>query len=720
MSKLDSALGLAKLGFHIFPLMPDSKLPAIKDYPNKASRDLQTIEDWWIDPIMETENDYNIGISTSKFNDQEALVVIDVDMKPGKEGDKSLEELDMLGKEIPATLTQLTPTGGRHIIYRHNVPLKQGVNVLGNGLDIRSKGGYIVGAGSTIGGKAYTMLMDSIKAAPEWLTHTLGLAPEKSLVEAPKNVNQDAAIERAIHYLENEAPESIKGAGGDHTAYKVAAKVKDFGVDQETCLELMMDHWFDGSGWSPEKLQAKIEHAYRYGIDPVGAAAPEAQFLPVVQSAETLHYLEAINKDHALVLVEGSYFVIHETLDEKGKPKRNFLNDQAFKRKYSNRTLQKRGTWATEWLEWPNRREYQGICFAPEREAQHNYYNLWRGFSCTPLAYSEGTAEQKRGFDMFISHARENVCNGNEPLFNWLMGYFAHLIQKPYERPLTTVVFRGSKGVGKNAIIDRIGKLIQGHYKVAHNKRYLTSNFNGHMDSCLCLVLDEAFWSGDKDAEGQLKGITTAPEILIERKGKEPYEVDNLVRLIIIGNEDWLVPASSDERRYAVLDVGTGKKQNKKFFHDMRVLLDEKGGNRILLDYLRKFDLGQVDVNDAPKTKALLDQKLSSLEPFQMWWYESLSLGQIANSDFGDSWEELVEASRFRQAFARYCRDRNIRTRLPDERTIGRMFKQLLPTAARTKKWKDGSTAWVYRLPELDQARKQWEAFIGQEVIWDS
>ena len=99
------------------------------------------------------------------------------------------------------------------------------------------------------------------------------------------------------------------------------------------------------------------------------------------------------------------------------------------------------------------------------------------------------------------------------------------------------------KGVGKNALVDRIGGLLShDNYLVTHDGRYLMSSFNGHMESCLCMVFDEAFWSGDKSAEGKLKGLITSPEVLIERKGKEAYKADNLVGTIIIGNESWLVP----------------------------------------------------------------------------------------------------------------------------------------------------------------------------------
>lgn len=73
---------------------------------------------------------------------------MDVDNKGGKNGDAQILALELDGYELPASLEQSTPSGGRHIIYATPQPLKQGVNVLGAGLDIRSRGGYIVGPGS--------------------------------------------------------------------------------------------------------------------------------------------------------------------------------------------------------------------------------------------------------------------------------------------------------------------------------------------------------------------------------------------------------------------------------------------------------------------------------------------------------------------------------------------------------------------------------------------
>lgn len=729
MSQLQSAINLAKKGFHVFPLSPNSKLPAIDDYPNRASRDPEQLRKWWIDPVLEIEQPFNVGISTTKFADDEALVVIDVDNKGQKRGDEEILRLEFDGFELPSTFEQTTPTGGRHLVYRSKQAFKQGVNILGKGLDVRAKGGYIVGAGSYIEGKQYEVIERDIARPPQWLISKLKQShdkPEAPQVKVVESLDQARAKARALRYLEKEAPLSIEGDGGDETAYKVACRVKDLGVDQTTAFELLFVNWNPRCAppWSAEELESKVENAYRYGTETVGVASPEADFDSLSEPVKR-GLLTQLNDNHAFILEGGGYSILNETVHEDGTPKRDFLSEPTFKALYKPKKVPTEGkavrTIADAWLEWEHRREYAGICFAPERKPRHNYYNLWRGFTCKPITPEQATADQKRGLQMFLDHAKENVCLGDEKLFKWLIGYFAHMIQHPYERPLTTLVFKGSKGTGKNTLVDRVGNLLgSSHYLVAQDGRYLTSNFNGHMDSCLMLVLDEAFWSGDKTAEGKLKGLTTAPKILIERKGKEPYVVDNLVRLVVIGNEDWLVPASHDERRYAVFQMGEGKKQNREYFKTMRVLLDEKGGCGLLLHFLQTFDLTQVDVNDAPKTDALLNQKLLSADPIEQWWVECLQEGRIASSDFADEWNTQVDKDQVRDAFKRYTKERNIKSRIPTEIAFGKMLTEFCKSLVRDQKRRDGKKLIrVYRFPELDQARKEYENHIGHEVNWN-
>jgi len=280
------------------------------------------------------------------------------------------------------------------------------------------------------------------------------------------------------------------------------------------------------------------------------------------------------------------------------------------------------------------------------------------------------------------------------------------------------LVFRGAKGVGKNACIERIGALLGGHFLLTSNRRYLLGNFNGHLENCLLFALDEAFWSGDHQAEGALKDLITGREHVIEHKGKEPYTVSNKTRVVIIGNEDWLVPASHDERRFAVFSVGDGRKQDRGFFSTMREGL-ESGGYPVLLRYLLDYDLRGLDFNAAPVTTGLHEQKSHSLNPFHQWWGDSLEEGTLLGSEWG-AWPGEAVCERVRAAFRRYVKERNIRSRIPEDRSIGRLLKQCAPGVIKKRATRtEEGQPYLYQFLPLDLARAEWEKFIGHTLVWE-
>lgn len=114
-------------------LQLDGKKPVQKDWPNKASADLDIVTEWFDGEYR----DSNIGVVTGKLSN---LTVIDVDVKTG--GLKTLKILEDNGL-IPITLRSKTGSGGTHIFLQFEPRLKTGAGIL-PGIDIRGEGGQIV------------------------------------------------------------------------------------------------------------------------------------------------------------------------------------------------------------------------------------------------------------------------------------------------------------------------------------------------------------------------------------------------------------------------------------------------------------------------------------------------------------------------------------------------------------------------------------------------
>lgn len=737
---LNTALWFAENGFHVFPLAANSKVPTsfMTGFFDKATRDEEQIKKWWLDPILETERDFNVGISTTKFREDKALLVVDVDQRPEKNGAATLVKLELSGLEFPPTFTQITPSGGKHFVYWVDTPVKQTAGALGEGIDTRSYHGYIAGWGSVINGKQYGIdggAPRHVAQAPDWLLKRFAIAAEreKPAQKILPGVDPDRALKRAIEHAEARQWESSAGSRNSD-GFKYACELKDFGITQAEAVEILSDFWACEPPLTGAELEAIVKNAWHYGHGPVGELAAEALFpadevAAAMEKEEKLQdgsYLEDMNKRYAFVSAEGTHFILDEARDEDGQAKIEFWSEATFKSIHFNRRVtpdgKKTQTVAESWLAWKRRRQYQGVRFAPRRKLDARFYNLWKGFRVEPLDpnHPSVTAKQRAGFERWKEHLVENVAKGNKDDAKWITAYFAHLVQKPWQKPLTTMVMKGAKGTGKNSIVDSVGELIgPDHFITTADSRYLTSNFNGHLESCLMLCLDEAFWSGDKSSEGKLKALTTAPRILIERKGREPHNAKNYLRIIVLGNEDWVVPASEDERRYAVFEMGEGRKQDLKYFGEMADAFKDHGAGRLLLHYLDTFDLSQVNINQIPNTQGLQNQKIASLGPFHEWWFNSLKEGHILGTNGNDEWPEQQYKSDFRQAFERYCSTRKIHSRIPNESWQGRALTKIAPSVV-TRKVRDSSEGArnAYAFPPVATLRAEWDQAMRTTTEW--
>lgn len=731
MATLKSALELAAMGFKIFAVNPGAKTPVFKRWQDSATSNADLIAKGW-------NEDYNIGVLTGEFNGG-ALLVVDVDNKGDKRGDDTVFMLDMEGFDFPPTFEVLTPTGGRHLFYSVPQAVKQGVEVFGPGVDIRSKGGYVVGVGSEIGGKFYTVDKAlPIAPAPQWMIDKCGVVPERAKKRVAVAVDPALATAEAISYLD-EAQRAIEGQGGDITAFKVACGVRGKGVSEDECLQLMLNNWNDycEPPWPDEELAVKVANAYAHAQNAQGAEAVSADLEPVAMDVgekparkpraskktaeELVNTLGGFNAEYAVVTLKGNACVLHEFKDFDGNDQIEYMAERSFTLSVGHKKDIDGKSLAKQWLEWEGRRTYKGAAFRPDVDMGDEYYNLWRGLAVTPAASADHPMVER-----WKEHALQNVCRGDKVLYQWLVSWFANLVQNPGNKQAQPValVFKGSKGVGKNALVERISHLLgRGSAITASDGRYVTGNFNSHLEKCILMVLDEAYWSGDKRAEGKLKDLITGANHLIERKGFEPYECKNHTRVCIIGNEEWLVPASEDERRYAVFNVGNGRKQDTKYFEELRIGLDEKGGDAHLLRFLLDFDISGVNLKVPPQTEGLNDQKLESLSPVREWWHECLSEGRIVESEAALEWGEDVPTSILSNAVANYYRRRGIRNRVPNLRSILADLKLIGADSDQKRLGKsreaEAGCSYVRVFKPLGDCRKAFSAWIGIDITWE-
>ena len=82
-------------------------------------------------------------------------------------------------------------------------------------------------------------------------------------------------------FLKSRAP-GIEGSGGDDWTFQTVALIKDLGVDQADCFDVMAE-WNATCvpPWQPDEFRDIISHGYKYGKNPQGIAHPKADFSEV-------------------------------------------------------------------------------------------------------------------------------------------------------------------------------------------------------------------------------------------------------------------------------------------------------------------------------------------------------------------------------------------------------------------------------------------------------
>jgi hypothetical protein len=443
---------------------------------------------------------------------------------------------------------------------------------------------------------------------------------------------------------------------------------------------------------------------------------PEAPSVAETQKPKNrdVELLEEMNRKHAVVPMGSKVLVLTERFNPETKYREYPLSSFADLRKlYSNRLVAGQrvdeGEW---WLNHPERRQYDGIIFSPG-EDRPGYFNLWQGFAVEP----------KYGIcSRFLAHIRNNICNDDLDLNRWVLAWMANAVQRPHERPGTALVLRGKQGTGKGIFARHFGALFGQHFRHISQQQHLTGNFNAHLQDCLLLFVDEGYWAGDKAGEGVLKALVTEPTLMIERKGVDAQPAQNYMRVIMASNNDWVVPAGPEERRFCVLNVADTYMQDRDYFGAIEEEMSNEGHEH-LLHYLLDLDLSQFpDPARIPHTAALLDQKLHSMTPIQRWWHGRLREGvQTSNTTV---WEPWVGTQALYEDFIDEAKQSGQSWRGTKEEFCRKLVTFCSGIARKKRpsemvRYANASTRpWGYTFPPLDECQKAFEQIVGTRMDW--
>lgn len=528
------------------------------------------------------------------------LIVIDVDCKNGAPGNANWAKL-VAEHGHPKTLSALTPSGGQHYVFK----APEGITPhgkLSTGIDIKWKG-YILVEPSP--GYMWEGELDEVAEMPEWLHD---MVCEKR-VEKPREVD-------GIHVPKTRAE-----------LEPMLARAKPLMEDRDVWLQVGMELHHDSLG-SDEGLQLWKDYSWEtanceYTWDSFKGKPNSRTIASLYERDKPLKKLEAEKASDAEIdncwTVEGAKEVADpekavqwfnrngfSMFSENGKILRvvkdskpvkfSFIDVHGFNNVHSAKVVRvhnKDGIVdlksATDyWLKHTNRQTYIGMAFRPGGKLGH--FNLWSDIPC----------QREEGDCIEILEFLENViCAGSKARFEFLLDWFAQLVQIPHVKSTIVPVIIGGQGCGKGLLTDGIMKNILGDlYLLLDDANEISERFNEAQSRKFLTVLDEATWGGSFQLANKLKRITGSESMRVEEKFGAKYTIDNFSRYMVTSNDIDTVKIEPGNRRFLVFE--TAQPRGAKYYSDMWNLVRKGVIIRRFYDFLMKRDIKEFNCWDFP------------------------------------------------------------------------------------------------------------------------
>tara|TARA_R110000803_G_scaffold157221_4_gene221648 strand:- start:933 stop:3740 length:2808 start_codon:yes stop_codon:yes gene_type:complete len=298
---------------------------------------------------------------------------------------------------------------------------------------------------------------------------------------------------------------------------------------------------------------------------------------------------------------------------------------------------------AAIWNSNGNRRDVKRIAFdaRPDGERDPNIFNIWQGYNVNS---EDAQVFDEDDADAILDHIFNIWCQGNTEHYEYVINWFAHILQKPWIKIGTLLALKSDQGAGKGIIFDMIGKIMgSAHYSQSASMANITGDFNGGIEGKVLIDLDEAFWGGEVKMMGKMKNLITERSQLINKKCKEAYEVENTTAFSITTNNSLFAGVEKGDRRHMCLNLdnkyaGIETPETRVYIEAVRGAASGKEVPEKVYGAFAKFlynvNLDGFRPRKIPRTELLQDQIERGWGSVVRWWKDCLSDGSFGLADY--------------------------------------------------------------------------------------
>lgn len=357
------------------------------------------------------------------------------------------------------------------------------------------------------------------------------------------------------------------------------------------------------------------------------------------------------------------------------------------------------------WMDDPDIYTCERLEFKPRQEATPGYYNLWTDYALDPV---EGDWSP-------VKELLWDLSGKNQDIYDYFEKYFAHLFQKPYEKPEVMIILSSpEEGIGKDTLGDAVIGPILGdkyYYSTTNHEDEVFGRFQSHLRTTLFLKLEEMERDCCHKNNDKLKGWITCDKKDYEEKGvPKGAPIKSYVRLFGTTNDPCPVVLTRDFRRYLLVNPSADHVGDRAYWADFYRRLGYEGKTlkdtsvlSAFLHHCLTVDIEGWNPRKRLETDALVNARQSQAPPHARWFQTQI---QFRMDDDGN----LNPDDEFRNTFRHFRDEINRVAKFPYTDYKLREELRIYPQVCEPKHTK-GGTEWTFNCQAVKDfllARNWW------------
>lgn len=245
-----------------------------------------------------------------------------------------------------------------------------------------------------------------------------------------------------------------------------------------------------------------------------------------------------------------------------------------------------------------------------------NVFNFFHGYKHKPVdgeSYNVGdyNALTRDWFDFLFNV----ICSSRQDIFDYIENWISFIVRHPGQKTQTALVLKGMQRIGKGTFSEMLCRIFDGYVNEnITNMDELVGNFNTAIEGKVLCFCNELKNVGDERVANfdALKSVITDYPIRYNEKGVPRRDGENVVNLVFMSNNAFILKLDVDDGRYVVLNVNPAKRGDQDYWTKIHKMIDNDGVIRCLMwHYLNEFD-DSFNLRKIPNTEERKDMINSS------------------------------------------------------------------------------------------------------------